>query len=93
MKAKLLRRIRKQYYIGITKNDTYVWANKSNGFDCYEWIKDYRCKFYENILRGIGLRWYIVDRLINANFNKKYNNERNQTQPKIHQELLNKISR
>lgn len=93
MKAKLLRMIRKRYYIGITKNDTYVWANKNNGFDCYEWMKDYRGKFYDNILSGIGLRWYIVDRLINANFNKKYKNQRNQRQPKIHQVLLNKISR
>lgn len=93
MKAKLLKKIRKRYYIGITKNDTYVWANKSNGFDCYEWAKDYRSRFYEDILREIGLRWHIVDRLINTNFNKKYINQRNQIQPKRHQELLNKILR
>ena len=90
MKAKLLKRIREKYHIGITDSSSYIWVEK-NGSDGYEWCKEYRCKFYENILSGIGLCWSTVDRIINKNFDKRYYNLSKQNKPKIYKELLNKI--
>ena len=89
MKAKLLRRIRKNWFIGITDARTYVYVQK-RGFGAYEWCR--LENFIEHILRLTGCgdieAYYIVEKHFNKREKRTYHKE----QPIKRQNLLNKIS-
>ena len=90
MKAKLLRRIRKNWFIGITDAKTYVSVQKS-GFGADEWYELHN--FLVDILRLTGCgdveAWHITEKHFNKRRKRVYHKE----QPIKRQNLLNKIIR
>lgn len=79
MKAKLLRRIRKNWFIGITDDGTYALVQK-RGYASSEWYG--LENFYAHILQLVGLTEINAWNIIEVHLAKR---ER--------QYLLNKISR
>lgn len=90
MKAKLLKRIRKNWFIGITDARTYVSVQK-HGFGADEWY-DLE-NFLVHILRLTGYddidAYYIVEKHFSQRKKRIYHKE----QPVKRQNLLNKIAR
>lgn len=90
MKAKLLRRIRKNWFIGITDTKTYVSIQKK-GFGADEWYELHN--FLVHILRLTGCgdieSWRMVEKHTAKRKKRVYHKE----QPVKRQNLLNIISR
>lgn len=90
MKAKLLRRIRKNWFIGITDAKTYVCIQK-RGFGADEWSG--LNNFFEYLLKLTGCGDIESYNIVQKHFNKRAKRIFHKEQAIKRQNLLNKISR
>lgn len=86
MKAKLLRRIRKNWFIGIHKDsktsiETYICASKKTK-ECHHWLMRHKYTFYYCITEKCG---FFIDR---SRYIEKWELKRTSD---YYNELLNKI--
>lgn len=90
MKDKLLKRIRENWFIGISESGTYILVQKK-GLDAGEFCVSR--EFYIHILKLYGLcsdiSWFIAYRHFSKLRKRKYHRNRQ----RMRQSLLDKISR